>query len=280
MASRGLWHVMSARKRRGLALSWSALFVLSLLMQYFSFALAAPVAAVHDQGLFELDGNAVDQAAAGDDWDQVYGGTSNAFQTKFVTDAVNSTPDEHLFTTGGSKDGQDIPNWQWTTGPGVQDKNDIEHAFAAAYTSASNDAIVYFGQDRYAQDGDAFVGFWFFKGQVSEAADHTCNGVHQNGDILVQANFTNGGVIQEFKVSKWDNGGLTQVATGVECTAALTNDDVCGKVNGTAIGEIDSPWSFTPKSGTANKIPAGGFFEAGLNLTTLGLDSGCFSTFL
>jgi glucose/mannose transport system substrate-binding protein len=26
--------------------------------------------------------------------------------TKFITDAVNSTPDEHLFTGGGSKDGQ------------------------------------------------------------------------------------------------------------------------------------------------------------------------------
>jgi uncharacterized repeat protein (TIGR01451 family) len=45
MASRGLWHFMSARTRRSLALSWSALFVLSLLLQYFSFAVAAPVAA-------------------------------------------------------------------------------------------------------------------------------------------------------------------------------------------------------------------------------------------
>ncbi|HEY8846688.1 MAG TPA: hypothetical protein VIM24_08520, partial [Candidatus Limnocylindrales bacterium] len=113
---------MSARTRRSLALSWSALFIVSLLLQYFSFALASPALAVHDDGLFELDGNATNQAAAGDDWDQVYNGTSSAEQTKFITDAINSVPAEHLFTGGGSKDGQDIPNWKWTSGPGVQDK--------------------------------------------------------------------------------------------------------------------------------------------------------------
>jgi uncharacterized repeat protein (TIGR01451 family) len=284
MGSRGFWHVMSARKRRGLALSWSALFVLSLLLQYFSFALAAPALAVHDEGLFELDGNAVNQAAAGDDWDVVRAGTSSAFQEKFVTDAVNSTPDEHLFQGGGSKDEQPISAWKWTAGAGVQDKNDIEHAFAAAYTAVGGardgHTIVYFGQDRYAQDGDAFVGFWFFKGGVSEHAGGTFNGAHQDGDILVQVNFTNGGVIQDFKISKWLSGALHQVDTGVECTAALANDDACGKVNGVGIGEISSPWSYTPKSGTANKIPEGGFFEAGIDLTNEGLDSGCFSTFL
>ena len=66
MASRGLWHLMGARTRRGLALSWSALFVLSLLMQYFTFALAPAALAVHNDGLFELDGNtANDGAVAG-----------------------------------------------------------------------------------------------------------------------------------------------------------------------------------------------------------------------
>ncbi len=281
MASRGLWRLMSARTRRFLTVSWSALFVLSLGLQYFAFAAAPSALAVHDDGLFELDGNATNQAAAGDDWDQVYGGTSSAFQTKFITDAIDSSASEHLFTGGGSKDGSPISSWKWTTGAGVQDKNDIENAYAAAYTQASNGhSIVYFGQDRYAQSGDAFDGFWFFKGSVGEGANGAFTGAHQVGDILVQANFTNGGAIQDFDISKWNGSGLTSVATGVECTAALTNDDACGKVNGTAIGEIDSPWPYTPKAGTANKIPAGGFFEAGLDLTNLGLDTGCFSTFM
>ena len=50
MASRGLWHFMGARTRRSLALSWSALFVFSLLLQYFTFALAAPTIAANATG--------------------------------------------------------------------------------------------------------------------------------------------------------------------------------------------------------------------------------------
>ena len=161
MASRGIWQTLSARRRRGLALSWSALFVLSLLMQYFSFAIASPVAAVHNDGLFELDKNAVQETTH--DWDQVFNdvkngtSTAGADQVVFKTDAIDSSASEHLFTGGGSKDGQDISSWKWTTGAGVQDKNDIEHAYAAAYTKADGHSIVYFGQDRYAQSGDAFV---------------------------------------------------------------------------------------------------------------------------
>ena len=283
MVSRGLWHAMSARRRRGVALSWSALFVLSMLLQYFSFALASPVAAVHNDGLFELDKNAVQSTTH--DWDQVFAdakngtSTAGADQVVFKTDAINSTPDEHLFTGGSTKDGIDIDSWKWTAGPGVQDKNDIEHAYAAAYTKADGHSIVYFGQDRYAQNGDAFVGFWFLKSGISEKADHTFNGVHVDGDILVQVNFTNGGSISTFLVSKWESGGLVSVANGVDCSLAgtPTNDFVCGVVND---AEINAPWNYTPKSGTADKIPAGGFFEAGIDLTHFGLDEGCFSTFI
>src|SRR5205085_1746916 len=118
MTSWGALGLLSPRVRRGVALSWSALFVLSLLLQYFSFALASPVVAVHDEGLFELDGNAASTAAPGDDWDKVKAGTASAFETKFIADAIDSTAAEHLFQGGGSKDGEDISSWKWTTGAG------------------------------------------------------------------------------------------------------------------------------------------------------------------
>src|SRR4051794_27962424 len=77
--------------------------------------------AVHDTGLFELDGNAVTQPAVpgNDDWDrvchQVQGGdcsttsnTTGAVAANWTDDgALNST----IFTGGGSKDPQDIPDW-------------------------------------------------------------------------------------------------------------------------------------------------------------------------
>jgi uncharacterized repeat protein (TIGR01451 family) len=283
MLSRGALGLASSRVRRGVVLSWSTLFILSLLLQYATFALAPAALAVHSEGLFELDKNASTQTTH--DWNQVFADATNGTTTSgsdhviFENDAINSTSDEHLFTGGQTKDGIDIDSWKWTTGPGVQDKNDIEHAYAAAYTNADGHQIVYFGQDRYAQNGDAFVGFWFLQNGVSEKADGTFNGVHADGDILVQVNFTNGGVISTFLVSKWESGGLASVANGVDCSAASTpaNDNVCGVVNG---DEINSPWPYTPKAGTANKIPAGGFFEAGIDLTHFGLDRGCFSTFI
>jgi hypothetical protein len=60
---------MGGGARKSLVLFWTALFLCSLLLQYMSFAAPASVLAVHDDGLFELDGNVENSGAAGDDWD-------------------------------------------------------------------------------------------------------------------------------------------------------------------------------------------------------------------
>src|SRR5436190_18375339 len=88
MASRGLWRLMSARTRRLLTVSWSAFFLLSLMLQYFAFAIASPVAAQVGNNLFELDGNAVDNSGAAlpDDWDKAFGGLAAADETKLIND--------------------------------------------------------------------------------------------------------------------------------------------------------------------------------------------------
>ena len=81
MANRRLWNFMSARTRRSLTLTWVALFVLSLMLQYASFAAAPPVLAVHDEQ-FQLDGNAIDDVAnPPDDWATLLagGGSADAF---------------------------------------------------------------------------------------------------------------------------------------------------------------------------------------------------------
>src|SRR4051794_32771585 len=102
MSSQALSHCMGARTPRGLALSWSSLFVLSLLLQYVSFALAPAALAVHDEDLFELDGNTANNAAVvGDDWDSQPGATGNRFL--FITDPLDQQTDD-IFTGGSSKD--------------------------------------------------------------------------------------------------------------------------------------------------------------------------------
>ena len=68
--------------------------------------------AVHDEDLFELDGNtANDPAVLGDDWSN-YQSAGHAVSTVFVSDGVNGVNDT-TFHGGGSQPGDDIPSWSW-----------------------------------------------------------------------------------------------------------------------------------------------------------------------
>ncbi len=265
---------------------WTALFLFSLALQ--SVQLAAPQAAlaVHNEGLFEMDGNASDQAAAGDDWEAVFEGTDSAFDTRFIVDPVDSDTDK-TFTGGSTKDDLNITSWLWKNAKASQAKNDITNAFAAAYINADNETIAYFGLNKWEADGNNFVGFWFLKQQVGptgagNAPGSPFSGAHSVGDILVLASYTNGGAVADFDVYKWVgsggnvNGTLQTVASGVPCTGGGSVDFACGATNATT---IDLPWPFDGRDGDPGEFPPGTFFEGGINLTELGLDAGCFSTF-
>ena len=129
--------------------------------------LAAGVAmAVHNTGLFELDGNAVSANAASpvgpaDDWDRVChektgsalcGTTTNttgASEIAWSADCLAGTSgvscgnlNATIFTGGGSKDPIDINQWAWKDGAGgLPDKDNLLHGFAARYqTTGTNSA--------------------------------------------------------------------------------------------------------------------------------------------
>src|SRR3954462_6114575 len=148
-------------------------------------------------GTFELDGNAI--TTVSHDWDQVFADnnttappSSGAIASSFVTDKVNTTADD-IFTGGGSKDSLGIQQGRWLfTDSKPQAKDDITHAYAAAYNDASNGhLILYAGLDRFDNSGDATAGFWFFKNSIGENGAVTTNGghpfigSHSNGDILL-----------------------------------------------------------------------------------------------
>ena len=238
---------------------------------------AAITIGVHDLDIFELDRNATNDAAAGEDWDNVFNGTDTAVASTFVEDAP---PDSSIFTTGGSKDDLDVSSWRHTSG-NVPDKDEITNAYAAAYDDGGN-LVIYFGLDRFANNGDAQVGFWFFQDDIGLNADGTFDGVHQVGDVLVLSHFTNGGSISNIEVYQWvgsggdTNGTLNHEATGAECGLAA-GDGVCAIVN---TGNTPSPWPYDPKSGANNIFPSGSFYEGGLDLASLGLDLGCGGSFL
>ena len=276
MLSRGALRLMSARTRRGIALSWSVLFILSLVLQYATFALAPSALAVHDEGVFELDGNALASGAPGDDWSNL----ANADATVFVTDPLSQTTDK-IFTGGGSKDDLNTTQWAWTTGS-VPDKDNIEHAYAALY-----DDILYFGADRFANNGDAQMGFWFFKSGVGLTGGPNSGGfapAHTVGDLLVLSHFENGGTVSTIELYEWvgsggdTNGTLDLLGSGQVCTAAPVADKACAIAN---TDDTAAPWPYDAKAGPDDIFPANSFFEGGLDLAQVyGGNPPCFSSFL
>jgi uncharacterized repeat protein (TIGR01451 family)/fimbrial isopeptide formation D2 family protein len=269
MGSRGIWAFMSARTRRSLTLSWTALFVLSLLLQYFSFAAAPSVLAVHDEQ-FQLDGNAIDDPGSPpDDWANHPGADAFSF--------IHEGGDTSIFTTGGSKDDLDTNQWRWTDGS-VPDKDNLLDGFAALYGD-----IMYFGADRYANNGDSAVGFWFFQNGLSVNGNGTFSPKHTVGDLFVVSHFENGGATSEIQLYTWvgsggSDGALDLTATGQVCTTAPANDEACGIANQ---DDTPAPWPYTPKFGTAGTFPQFSLYEGGLDLSDVfSGDVPCFSSFL
>jgi hypothetical protein len=88
------------------------------------------------------------------DWNPI-GKRANGLETH-ATRAENS-----FFTGKGSKDVNDITQWQWAnTNDVIPDKDDIVDAFAAAYNNPANGhTAVYFGLDRFDTNGDSQASF-------------------------------------------------------------------------------------------------------------------------
>jgi uncharacterized repeat protein (TIGR01451 family) len=264
--------------------AFSALIVLGVAL-----LVAVNSLAVNGLDLFELDRNAIDDPLVpGDDWSTLYTGGGNAEAFTGILPDIGADGGTQ-FTGGGSKDISDITDWLWKPGEPL-DKDDITNAYAAAYRNTREmgqnhvgDLIIYFGLDRYAVNGSAQVGFWFLQDpnfgltDTSSKGGYKFSGVHMDNDVLVQSNFSNGGVISRITVYKWSSGALEAVYDAAECSPTTTGDVACAIVNQSA---TDSPWPYTPKTGPSDIFPTSAFFEGGINISNLIPDVGCFTGFI
>ena len=273
-----------------------------------------PASAVHDVGVFELDGNATTLnglAGLPDDWDRVCHTATFGTATPLCTSAADANTSTvsfdidpagaSIYTGGGSKDGIDIPSWKWKDGS-VPDKDDLLHAFAARYHIPTGTPppvagdYLYFGGDRFDNSGDSQIGFWFFLNPVSLNPDGTFSNVHRAGtvphsaatpgDILILSDFTVGGTSITIRVFEWvgsggTDGSLNLIAGGLvgpaDCVTIGAGDAFCATVNQS--DGVASPWPFTNKS-KQSTFATGELYEGGLNLATLNLANACFSSFL
>lgn len=296
----------SPQLRRSLVLPLIAAIVITLLVPY-------GAQAVHDTGKFQLDGNALTSVQPplpapqnAEDWDMVCPaasppsrplsdpihclGGSTADPLAFDADAFGAATDD-VFTGGGSKDDLDIPSWKWQQAAPSPDKDDLEHGFAAEYTITTGvyagHKVLYFGGDRFSNEGDANIAFWFFQGAVGEVGNgpnNSCtlssgcpfSGTHTAGnkslggstpgDILIVSAFTNGGAQPTIRVYEWVGpGNATSPCFTQECTLQPVpipipsgqTDNRCDQT-GVITGDvacalvnntlIDSPWLFQDKA--------------------------------
>ncbi len=256
----------------------------------------------------ELEGNILNDGNT--DWEDIFNVSGNNVPTEanplpagfaaavFVRDFVPgaSGPDISTFTQG-SKDTLNVSTgWQCTRSNNVNDKTDIVNAYATA--STNGDIIVYFGMERYSNEGDGNIGFWFLKDgsvgcpvQANGPKSASFVGNHSDGDILIVSEFSNGGAVSTIVAYRWVGGAggfldPTPIAAGGQCVGGGAGQDLCAVVNDNLLegygAGTDVPWlTETKQSGNtpSNDLAVSEFFEGRINLSALNL-VGCFTKFM
>src|SRR3954447_16274891 len=203
--------------------------------------------AVHNTGMFELEGNVVHNAATTPpyDWTSLFGASGNRLVTPdpvngpvlasvFVndTDAIDTT-----YFAGGTKIDDQVHNMQ-CGGPAANDKTSMDYVYVSLL-QVPNDApdnaghqVLYLGIEKQAagNGGDNAFGFWLFQGKnvgcSSSGTTTNFTGAHTDGDLFIDGLFTNGGGASDVEVFRW-NGNDT---TGSLGAAPVFTGNVCGAV--------------------------------------------------
>jgi uncharacterized repeat protein (TIGR01451 family)/fimbrial isopeptide formation D2 family protein len=249
------------------------LFVLSLLLQYFTFALAAPTIAANATGTkllggFEVDGDLFSgtMSPSGDDWAK--GATGSGLLTSpTITDPIGNA-DTSNFSIG-SKENDNPLTWNGGTGT-ASPKDDMGNIFIGDQLQplppgANSHLWTFVAVERASNNGTTFFDFEFNqKPNVTNA-----NGIsvpHRTaGDILVVAQQQGSG---SFLIS-----GTIQKWTGSAWGAAIPADpsQFYGLSNDAAIPV--GPWADAIASG--GTIGERQFAEMAFDLTSLGVVLAC-----
>jgi glutamine cyclotransferase len=243
---------------------------------------SSPGGGVDDNSIFELDGNTI--TTQSQDWDKIFSNSSTAAVTAFTTDVTGAGDD--ILTGGTTKDTNDFSKWAWKQNAttGVQDKDDLEHAFAAAYR-ANGHTLIYFGADRFSNSGDSQIGFWFVQDpnvainhNASGGASGGFDGKHIDGDILIVAHFVNGGAVPQITLYQWSGGTIVQVGnvdTNL-CNSTTGTNSICAITNSGSY--TTGGWTYTEKASDSPQ-GTGVFMEGGIDINAFFPTAPCISRF-
>jgi len=261
-------------------------------------------AAVHDDDIFELEGDIVENGNAtdGPDWGAIFnadgsvanlfGGLDAAFSADDVASPGNS--DNTVFAQD-DKNNDLIADWNWKTGNNPP-KDDLANVYAYAVIDGSGDLIIYGGLERLVPEGDSHIDFQFYNQAISLDKDPACGddetdgaadtepcefiGDKTDGDLMVAMDFEQGGVIGTVRIFEWNGTteeyDLVETLVGGGCNGA---DTICGFNNGSTIPA--GPWgTFQGHQGQPDTdLETNTFTEFGVNVSQV-IGPTCISSFM
>jgi hypothetical protein len=227
-----------------------------------------------------------------------------------------SEPDKNDITNGAAAAYQLLPSEQsqiWCLDEGVDPAEivacDDPDAVDAQPLHREDDTIIYFMADRYTNNGDAFLGFWFFQEKieltdVKQQGGFKFKGKHVYGDVLVLVEFPQGSNAEPvIKVYIWDPldtgapnvdengqsiGPLEMIYNSVDLVGTSARCDgfggklACAITNDEGTASVPNPsWEYTPKGGTSlDDYPYETFYSGGINVSRLIGGGVCFASFM
>jgi hypothetical protein len=222
----------------------------------------------------------------------------------FIADPISSdtnpgcTGGDPTTFPGGHKNGDDLStpgSLPYVAGSNPP-KTDIGDVFAVSHSTPTRPEM-FFGSERLVNNGDSHVDFEFLQSVLTRTATTSCsgqiNGHRTEGDLLIAADFTNGGSLAGFSVDQWHCNAEPgpQPADGTVCDP-LGNSPVPHYEDVTAaaaaaitflVNAADIPcggWICRDQStGNSTTVAANDLLEGGVNLGQLPFN-GCFHTFL
>lgn len=299
MSSRGTSIGVTARNRKSLVFFWIALFITSIALQYAQ--LSAPKSVSAASGLladtvqgFEIDGDLKSGNAStnpgsvptalinnppmanGDDWLQGPGNngvaslpSTNTADTFLDTDAVD--PGDTSAYVGGNKE-DDTRDWGYVNAAGPNAKTDFKHIMAHAEV-VGNSAFAYLGAERMVNNGTMVVDFELNKKPFKQFSTGPAKPDRSNGDLLISLEYSNGGTNPVVTIYRMAN---------VVTTANGQTNDFVAVNDADTISAVRSATNFVDltDSGFGYTVPSFDFAEASVDLSKIGVTTGCpgFST--
>lgn len=293
--------------RRSAVFSWTALFVVSLVLQYV--AAFAPSPARAASGLlagtvagFEVDGDLksgngasnpgaipdglIASLADGNDWLQGAGGTGvvdppidpdRAFIFHDAVDSPNNlpgdpTPDNSAYGGGNKED--DTRDWVYVNSAGPNAKTDFRHVMAYGKLAGNGDAYVFLGAERVEGNGTMVVDFELNRKPFKiYPAGGPAKPNRSEGDVLISLEYSNGGtnpVVTIYRITNVHNYSDGQTVDFVKIGDSITSAAVRSATN----------FQVLSSSGLGYEVEPFLFAEASVNISALGLPLDClnFST--